>query len=234
MMSALRVAWRAIRDTYDEMFMLAGVNTLALLLCLPVVTLPPAIAGAAYVTRHAAQGRSFVPRDFWIGFRQYFWSAWKLAGVSAVGWFLLIINLQFYATQTAPVVRLALVPWVIAGVLWLFVQFYLMPLLVSQEDKGVVAIFKAAFRLALSRPLFSLVLVLIVALIAALMLLSGVVAALLLISFLTLAGNAALIFLVEPEEWKAREEAERAAKEEEKERRSRAERSPARRKKRRG
>ena len=233
MISGLRVAWRAIRDTYDEMFFLAGVNTLALLLCLPVVTLPPAIAGAAFVTHRTVHGRAFMPRDFWTGFRQYFGASWKLAGVSLVGWLLLIMNLRFYAIQTTPAIRLALIPWGCAGVLWLFSQFYLMPILISQEDKGVWAIFKTSFRLAVSRPFFNLVILVVVAFAAALMLLSGIIAALLLISFLTLTANAALMFRTEPEQWKAREEAEKAAKEEEKDRRSRAGRDTTGRRKRR-
>jgi uncharacterized membrane protein YesL len=201
---ALRVAWRAIRDAYDELFLLAGVNTLALLLCIPLITLPPALAGAAFVTYRAAHGVGFFPRDFWTGFRQYFWLSWKLALPSLIGWLLLIINLQFYANQTNPYLRLIVILWAYVAFVWLALQFYLFPLLVYQKDKSVKALFKNAAILAISKPLFNLALLIVVILIATMMVLSGVVAALLLIVFVSLTASVALRFLLEPGEWDKR------------------------------
>ena len=205
MFSALRVVWRAIRDAYGELFLLAGVNSLALLCCLPVVTLPPALAGAAFVTHRVAHGEAFVPRDFWIGFREYFWRSWKLALPSLVGWALLAINLQFYASQTNAYLRLVVILWAFVGFVWLALQFYLFPLMIYQKDKSVKAVFKNAAILAVSKPLFNLVLLILVIAIAALMVLSGVVAALLLIVFISLTATVALRFLLEPQEWDRRE-----------------------------
>lgn len=206
MVDALRVAWRAIRDAYDELFLLAGTNTLALLLCVPIVTLPPALAGAAFVTYRAARGESFVPRDFWTGFREYFWLSWKLALPSLLGWLLLVINLMFYANQTNAYLRMIVILWVYVGFVWLALQFYLFPLLIYQKDKSVKAIYKNAAILAISKPLFNLALLVVVILIAAMMILSGIVAALLLIVFVSLTATVALRFLLEPEEWDRRGE----------------------------
>lgn len=205
MVSALRVVWRAIRDAYGELFLLAGVNSLALLFCIPIVTLPPALAGAAFVTHRVAHGDAFVPSDFWIGFREYFRRSWKLALPSLVGWALLAINLQFYARQTNPYLRMVVILWAFAGFVWLVLQFYLFPLMIYQKDKSVKAVFKNAAILAISKPIFNLVLLIIVIAIAALMVLSGIVAALLLIVFISLTATVALRFLLEPEEWDRRE-----------------------------
>lgn len=207
MIAALRVAWRAIRDAYEELFLLAGVNSLALLLCIPVVTLPPALAGAAFVTYRAARGEPFVPRDFLIGFREYFWQSWKLALPSIIGWALLAINLRFYAIQSNAYLHLAVILWAFVGFVWLAMQFYLFPLLIYQKDKSVKAVFKNAAILAVSKPLFNFVLLLAVILVAALMVLSGVVAALLLIVFVSLTATVALRFLLEPDEWQDRGDA---------------------------
>ena len=213
MVDALSVAWRAIRDAYDELFLLAGANTLALLLCVPLVTLPPALAGAAFVTYRAAHGMAFVPRDFWTGFREYFWQSWKLALPSLLGWFLLVVNLLFYANQTNPYLRLVVILWAYVGFVWLALQFYLFPLLIYQKDKSVKALFKNAAILAISKPLFNLALLMVVILIAAMMILSGVVAALLLIVFVSLTATVALRFLLEPEEWDRRGDEEEGEKE---------------------
>jgi uncharacterized membrane protein YesL len=170
-----------------------------------VVTLPPALAGAAFVTHRVAHGEAFVPRDFWIGFREYFWRSWKLALPSLVGWALLAINLQFYASQTNAYLRLVVILWAFVGFVWLALQFYLFPLMIYQKDKSVKAVFKNAAILAVSKPLFNLVLLILVIAIAALMVLSGVVAALLLIVFISLTATVALRFLLEPQEWDRRE-----------------------------
>lgn len=206
MVDAFRVVWRGLRDVYDDMFMLMGVNSFTLLMCLPVVTIPPALAGAAFVAHRVAHGLAFAPRDFWLGFRMYLWHSWKVAIPSLVGWFLLAINLLFYSQQTDPYLRLLVVLWAFVGFVWLAIQFYLFPLLVYQRDKGVKALFKNAAILAVSRPLFNLVLLAVVVLLAAGMVLSGVLAALFLFAVVSVIGAVAVRYLLEPEDWDKRAE----------------------------
>jgi len=201
---AFRVVWRSLRDVYDEMFMLMGVNSFTLLMCLPVVTIPPALAGAAFVAHRVAHGLAFAPRDFWAGFRMYLWDSWKVALPSLVGWFLLVLNLLFYSQQTDPYLRLLVILWAFVGFVWLGIQFYLLPLLVYQRDKSLGGLFKNAAVLAVSRPLFNLVLLAIVVLLAAGMVLSGVLAALFLFVAVSVIGAVALRFHLEPQEWDKR------------------------------
>lgn len=206
MVDAFRVVWRSLRDVYDDMFMLIGVNSFALLMCLPVVTIPPALAGVAFVAHRVAHGLAFAPRDFWAGFRLYLWDSWKVAIPSLVGWFLLAVNLLFYGQQADPYLRLLVILWGFVGFVWLGVQFYLPPLLVYQQDRRVGALFKSAAILAVSRPLFNLVLLVVVAVMAAGMVLSGVLAALFLFSVVSVIGAVALRYLLEPEGWDKRGE----------------------------
>jgi uncharacterized membrane protein YesL len=203
-----RVLWRSLRDVYDEMFMLMGVNSFTLLMCLPIVTIPPALAGAAFVAHRVAHGLAFAPRDFWVGFRMYLWDSWKVALPSLLGWFLLAINLLFYSQQPDPYMRLLVILWAFVGFVWLAVQFYLSPLLVYQRDKSLRALFKNAAILAVSRPLFNLVLLAIVVILAAGMVLSGVLAALFLFVVVSVIGAVALRFHLEPQDWDKRGEAE--------------------------
>ncbi len=208
MVDAFRVVWRGLRDVYDEMFMLMGVNSFTLLMCLPVVTIPPALAGAAFVAYRAARGLAFAPRDFWAGFRLYLWDSWKVAIPSLLGWFLLAMNLAFYSQQTDPYMRLLVILWAFVGFVWLAIQFYLFPLLVYQRDKSLRALFKNAAILAVSRPWFNLVLLGVVVLLAAGMVLSGVLAALFLFSVVSVIGAVALRYLLEPQDWDKRGEAD--------------------------
>lgn len=206
MVDAFRVLWRSLRDVYDDMFMLVGVNSFALLMCLPVVTIPPALAGVAFVAHRVAHGLAFAPRDFWTGFRLYLRGSWKVAIPSLGGWFLLAMNLLFYSQQADPYLRLLIILWAFVGFVWLAIQFYLPPLLVYQQDKRVGALFKNAAILAVSRPLFNLVLLAMVVLLAAGMVLSGVLAALFLFSVVSVIGAVALRYLLEPEGWDNRGE----------------------------
>ncbi|MDH7489899.1 MAG: hypothetical protein QHH80_10375 [Anaerolineae bacterium] len=208
MVDVFRVLWRSLRDVYDEMFMLMGVNSFTLLMCLPIVTIPPALAGAAFVAHRVAHGLAFAPRDFWVGFRMYLWDSWKVALPSLLGWFLLAINLLFYSQQPDPYMRLLVILWAFVGFVWLAVQFYLSPLLVYQRDKSLRALFKNAAILAVSRPLFNLVLLAIVVILAAGMVLSGVLAALFLFVVVSVIGAVALRFHLEPQDWDKRGEAE--------------------------
>ncbi|MGB9594335.1 MAG: hypothetical protein ACPL7R_09405 [Anaerolineae bacterium] len=208
MVDACRVVWRSLRDVYDEMFMLLGVNSFTLLMCLPIVTIPPALAGAAFVAHRVARGLAFAPRDFWAGFRMYLWDSWKVALPSLVGWFLLAINLLFYSQQPDPYMRLLVILWAFVGFVWLGIQFYLLPLLVDQRDKSLRALFKNAAILAVSRPLFNLVLLVIVVILAAGMVLSGVLAALFLFVVVSVIGAVALRFHLEPQDWDKRGEEE--------------------------
>ncbi len=206
MVDAFRVVWRSLRDVYDEMFLLLGVNSFTLLMCLPVVTIPPSLAGAAFVAHRVAHGLAFAPRDFWEGFRIYFWPSWKVAVLSLAGWLVLAMNLLFYSRQTDPYLRLLVILWAFVGFVWLALQFYLFPLLVYQRDKGVWALFKNAAILAVSRPLFNLVLLVIVVVMAGVMVLSGVLAALFLFVVVSVIGAVALRYRLEPDGWDKRGE----------------------------
>ena len=55
MRQALRVFVQALIDTYDELFRLVPMSVVTVLLLLPVVTAPPALAGLWAVGNRAAR-----------------------------------------------------------------------------------------------------------------------------------------------------------------------------------
>lgn len=73
---------------------------------------------------------------------------------------LIVANIYLYATFLSGLFRTFMVSlWIWALVFWLGVQVYVPPLLIHQEDKNILLIFRNAVLITLRAPLFSLSLV---------------------------------------------------------------------------
>jgi uncharacterized membrane protein YesL len=189
--SALRVVGRSFRDWWDEMFLMVGINLLWALLAIPVVTFFPALMGVYNLTYEKAQGRRVERELFWQGFRRYFGKSWALGAINTVATLLLIVNIWFYLQFPNWMFYFTII-WVYVLVVWLVMQVYVYPLAIEQEDKSLKTIYLNAFRLALVRPLFTIVVGLILLVLEAV---SIAIPPLLLLVFVPLAaliGNHAL------------------------------------------
>jgi len=79
MKHVFRVFWEALREFWDELFLLMLMNVVTVLLVIPVVTFPPALAGLWGAANLVAKGRAIHWSDYFEGFRRYLWKAWGLA-----------------------------------------------------------------------------------------------------------------------------------------------------------
>lgn len=158
MLRALKVFWASLGGLYYEIFLLMGVNLAWLGLSVLVVTAPPATAGVYYLANQIARGESVSFGLFVEGMRRYFRRSWLLAIIVVVISVLLGGNLIFYANFANPWVRLLSVLWGYLIVFWLAMLIYLFPLLIEQEDKGLLLILRNAALLVLDNVAFTLTL----------------------------------------------------------------------------
>jgi len=175
-----------------------------LVLLLPLILIAilaggPAMAGVHHLTNPIPHEKRIEFSYFWQGFKCYYMKSWQVLALWVVGTVTLAVNIWFYRMWWQQGTQIAIVPvilflWIM--VLWLGIQPYLFPLLLEQEDKGVLLIFKNAILLALVNPGFTVVLM---ALLGATLLLSLIFPPLLLLvtlSLMALVDNRAIVQLM--------------------------------------
>lgn len=178
------MAWRAIIALYNELFFLLGINLLWWvtggifvafaglwgwsLLSLggpwwiaPLVALPagPATAALAVVTRRCARELHVDRSYYFLGLKTFWRQALALSAVGTVGLTLFGLNLIFYFAQQNPLLQALAVLWAYLSLLWLSVQLYVYPILVSMERPAVLAALRLGVAAALANPLFSFMLI---------------------------------------------------------------------------
>ena len=173
MKRALRAFWGALKDFWDELFLLVLMNIVTVLLLIPVVTFPPALAGLWSVANLVAKGRAIGWRDYFKAFRRYFLKAWGLALLNGLVGVILVANILFYAPANVPFeISPTLSFWIQAlflGVafVWLIVQLYPMALLLEQEDQRLRVALRNAAVLFAANLGFTIVLALLLLVVAA-------------------------------------------------------------------
>lgn len=159
----------------------------------------PALAAVHNLTNPISHEKRIDFAYFWEGFKRYYVKSWGILALWVVVAVTLAANVWFYRMWWQRGTQIALLPvilflWIM--VLWLGIQPYLFPLLLEQEDKRVLLIFKNAILLALVNPGFT---VLVMALLGATILLSLVFPPLLMLatfSLMALVSNRAIVQLM--------------------------------------
>jgi uncharacterized membrane protein YesL len=202
MRDALRTFGEALRDIYGEIVLLVQMNIVTVLLLLPVVTGPPAMAGLWAVGNRVAHGEQIGWQDYWAAFRTHFGRAWGLAGLNLAALVVVGANLWFYTPSNTPLkisdelaagIRGV---WLAMGLLWLLLSQYLLPVLMEQEDLRLRTTLRNATALMIRSPGYSFVLLLLIFLI-------GILSALLVApwlvitpAFLAVLTNNAVLYLL--------------------------------------
>lgn len=168
----------------------------------------PAMAGVHCLTNPIPHEKRIEFSYFWEGFKRYYLKSWQILGLWVGGTVIMATNIWFYRMWWQQGTQIAIVPVILflwITVLWLAIEPYLFPLLLEQEDKRVLLIFKNAILLALANPGFT---VLLIVLLGATLLLSLVFPPLLLLatfSLVALVDNRAIVrLIVRLEEQRAR------------------------------
>jgi hypothetical protein len=170
---AFRVFWGAIKDWWDELFILMLMNIVTVLLAIPIVTLPPALAGLWNAANVVAQGKVPSWGDYFEGFRRYFLKAWGLALLNILVAVIVFTNARFYTPEVAPFeISPTVSTWVsgffiAVGFLWAVLQMYPLAVLLEQEDQRLLVALRNSVVLFIVNPGFTIVLALLMLLVAA-------------------------------------------------------------------
>ncbi len=194
MKMAFQSLWAACKDYYEEMFTLVGANLVWVLamaavlglgylvsrLALPpflsvavpvllvLLVVPPANAGMFYLTNQIAHHKSIEFRMLFDGARMFAVQSWLLALLNVAVALIIFVNLQFYGSFQGqwPVVVRGL--FVGLAALWVLIQFYVLPMLMEQQEPRLrMALRNAAF-LAFASPITTLLLAVLIVLVCAL------------------------------------------------------------------
>ena len=209
-----RVFWEALKGLWEELFLLILMNIVTVLLALPVVTFPPALAGLWNAANLVAKGKSIHWSDYFEGFRNYFWKAWKLALLDILVAVIVFTNIRFYTPGIAPFkISPTLSLWLQAlfvGIasLWLVIQVYPMALLLEQEDQRLRVALRNAAVLFVANPGFTIVLVVLLLVVAAVSTVFPVLWFVVTIALFAVVCNKAVLYLLEVHRERARAEAE--------------------------
>ncbi len=213
-MQVFRVFWDALKNLWEELFLLVLMNIVTIVFAIPVLTFPPALAGLWTAANRAANGKSIHWSDYFEGFRRYLWKAWGLALLNILVALVVFVNFRFYALDVVPFdISPTLSMWIRASfvgcaILWLMVQMYTMALLLEQHDKRLRVALRNAAVLLIAHPGFSIALALLLLAVAALSTAIPVLWVLLTLALFGVVCNKAVIHLLEPYRERARAEEE--------------------------
>jgi uncharacterized membrane protein YesL len=235
-MAIFRVLWLSLKDVFDELFTLMAVNLLWVVLSAPlilvavflisagstafgiiiallaVLPLAPSNAGLYTIAQRVSEGRVIAWRLFFEGFRQYLRLSWQVYGLWAVGLILIISNLSFYSGGGAGLGAFVRILLLYLLLVWFGLLIYIGPLMILQTDKRLRVIARNAFLMVLGRPIFTLVTLILMALLGvALGTMLPILPFLLTFSFLAIWSFRATTALVADAEARRAAQEERAA-----------------------
>lgn len=154
----------ALNDLYFDIIPLMVANILWVICSLPIITAVPALFALFYTANQLTHNNPGSWRTFFHGFRIYLWRSWYWGLANLIVIPLLIVNMTYYSN-----LQEVWVPWVqtlvvVAAVFWAALQIYSIPLLFEQEQFNFRLALRNSLVIWLRRPLYSLGVSLIVAL----------------------------------------------------------------------
>jgi uncharacterized membrane protein YesL len=180
-MNIFRTLWKALKDLFEDMFILALVNILWILMnalpavaaffalrlgnpsilyivmLLSVLTLGPSNAGLYAIAERVTDGRTSTARDFFAGVRANLVLSWKVYGLWMLGLVVILVNLQFYSQNESIIASFLRILFLYFIVVWLGFLMYIGPLMQIQTDKRIRTIARNAALMTFGRPVFTLV-----------------------------------------------------------------------------
>jgi uncharacterized membrane protein YesL len=186
-MNIFRTLWKSLKDLFEDLFILAFVNilwivinaplavfvffslqsitALSIALLLSVLTLGPTNAGLYAVAERVTDGRTSSWRDFVAGMRAYPVLSWKIYGLWMLGLVIILVNLQFYTQSDTTIAAFLRILFLYFTVVWFGFLMYIGPLMLLQSDKRIRTIARNAALMTFGRPVFTLVTLALMALI---------------------------------------------------------------------
>lgn len=181
MVNPFRPFGKAVRDLFDDFLLLALCNLLWAILCLPlwwvalglmasgallfgilvamlgVLPAGPATVGLFYIAYRVVDGRASKLSDFFAAMRSYARPGWILMAVATASLLLIGYNLGFYIGVSNLFGGIMLGLWLYGLIFWLGLLLYAPALLFLQEEPNLRLVGRNAFLMALGRPIFTFI-----------------------------------------------------------------------------
>ncbi|MFN8421614.1 MAG: hypothetical protein U0528_20565 [Anaerolineae bacterium] len=152
----LRVLWRGIMQFEHHGWVYVIANLFAVLISIPLITLPLAFAGLSYMSYQAQTSPAAHVDEFWAGVRKYWRHALLVGLVDVVFFAVLAVNFAYFLDRAGVLIVALRIFWLIALLLWACVQFYLWPLLEEMDQPSLRDGVRNALVMILRNPGFSL------------------------------------------------------------------------------
>ncbi|MFN8472412.1 MAG: hypothetical protein U0822_09500 [Anaerolineae bacterium] len=117
----------------------------------------PATAGLYYITNRLANGLVAHTTQFFGAMRRYAMPAWGLGILNGLALVIAIVDIEFYVNLPPPLNLIVSAVWIVVLVFWLFTQFYAFPMIMEQERPNIWHALRNGAIMALSLPVLTLV-----------------------------------------------------------------------------
>jgi uncharacterized membrane protein YesL len=210
MRDAFRILSESLQDVYGEILLVVPLSLVTLLLQLPLITGPPALAAMWAVGNQIARGEAVGRQDYWVSFKEHFWSSWRLTVLNLLVLGVVAANLWFYAPSSNPLdLSVSLASW-IEGVwiavllLWLLMAQHHLALIMEQKDQRLRVTLRNGAVLLMRHPALCVLELIFIALAVALSALLVVPWFVITPAFLAVLTNNAVLLLVRPDRERGR------------------------------
>lgn len=167
MLAALKLLRRTVSHLNHRGNIYVWANVLWFLLSLPIITAPAAWAGLVNLSRQLYLNKTATLEDFWVGFRMNLKRGALMAIINLVVIGINLFNLGTYVYSLDFVTVALRTVWWLTLVLWITVQFYMWPMFYELKKPTLREALRNALVMVLLNPLFTIVLMIVVALLAA-------------------------------------------------------------------
>ena len=158
-MKAFVAVGRALRALYDDLFAYVWLSLLWWLSVLLVLPAGPATLALQRVANRSANYKRVDTGDFFPTMRQHIGPSWLLFGGNLLALVGVIVNIFFYLNRPGWSL-IAAVVWASGLIILLLMGQFLFPLFWQQDDRRPLLVVRNALILSFRRPLFSLLLLL--------------------------------------------------------------------------
>ena len=186
-----RALWAACRDVYDELLLLIICNFLWLVIAGPLLSLAFALlvtgswiaaiivamvgsvpfglasVGLASVSYRATEGLASSWRDFFTGLRRHARMGMVGGAIWMAALIVILVDIYFYSGLGNVVGSVMSIFWLYLLVIWLATLIYLFPLIILQSTPALRTLGRNLLVLALGRPIFTLLTLVLMAVIVA-------------------------------------------------------------------
>ncbi len=127
----------ALQNAWDALLSLVAINLLWLILTLLIFPAFPAYAGLNFATNKIANGEPAGVKNFFDGFKKYFWVSWRFGLINIVVYSLIALNIRFLSHYEGLGYILLQYFFLSVSLLWSMLQVYVFPLLLEQDEPSV-------------------------------------------------------------------------------------------------